>query len=188
MSVLSAQTIRQRVASGSLGIEPFCERSRAHGMSYGLSACGVDLRLGRGLWLFPFWGRLGFVMEHIRMPRDLRGKIENKSTLARRFIDASRTTNAEPGWQGYLTVEITHDRPWPIYLKKGTPIAQIVFEELDRPTDQPYGAGDKYQNQPAKAVKAIATSEAHVAQLTQQPAWASFTKSQLRQCANRETD
>ena len=37
MTVLSAQTIRKRGI-----VTPFCERSVAHGMSYGLSIAGYD--------------------------------------------------------------------------------------------------------------------------------------------------
>lgn len=159
MTILSSQTIRKRIADGSLSITPFEERQQANGMSFGLSCCGVDLRLGRSVWIFPFWGRLAVALEHIRMPNDLRGKLENKSTLARRFIDASRTTNIEPGWSGFLTLELTHDRPWPVFLRKGTPIAQVVFETLDEPTEQPYGKDDKYQDQPARPVKAIVRYE-----------------------------
>lgn len=153
--ILSAQSIRERVERGDLIIEPFHPRTRIHGRTYGLSACGYDVRLAKGLWLFPFWGRLGYVLERTGIPPDLRMRIENKSTNARLFIDASRTTNGEPGWCGHLTLELTHDRPWPIYLRAGTPIVQLVFEQLDRPTDQPYGDGDKYMNQPARPVPAI---------------------------------
>lgn len=153
MSVLSAQSIRRRVEDGSLHIEPFSEGGRAFGLSFGLSCCGYDIRLGEAVTLFPFWGRLSFAMEEIGLPDDLRAKIDNKSTNARLFIDASRSTNAEPGWSGHLTLELTHDRPWPVRLPAGYPIAQVIFETLDEPTERPYRG--KYDRQPARAVPAI---------------------------------
>ena len=145
MSILSAQSIRKRVQSNSLKIEPFSEPARAHGRSYGLSSCGYDLRLAEDILLWPFWGRLGSVIEYIEMPDDLRGKIENKSTNARIFVNAAQGTNIEPGWSGYLTVELTRFLPWPVRLKKGTPIVQVVFELLDEPTEMPYRG--KYNGQ-----------------------------------------
>ncbi|MBB3997224.1 dCTP deaminase [Aureimonas pseudogalii] len=152
--ILSAQTIRKRVENGSLVIEPFFpEPQKAYGLSFGLSSCGYDIRLAQAVVLFPFWGRLGSALERIGIPSDLRAKIDNKSTNARLFIDASRSTNAEPGWTGHLTLELTHDRPWPVRLPAGYPIAQVIFETLDEPTERPYRG--KYQNQPDRPVAAI---------------------------------
>lgn len=153
--ILSAQSIRRHVEAGALVIHPYHERSHSHGRTYGLSACGYDIRLGEDVWVWPFWGRLSFALEYIALPNWLRGRIENKSTNARLLLDASRVTNIEPGWYGNLTLELTRDKPWPIFLRKGTPVAQVVFERLDEPTEQPYGSEDKYQNQPAHAVPAI---------------------------------
>lgn len=152
MTDLSAQTIRR------LGlVKPLHERAEAFGMSYGLSACGVDLTLGEDVFLWPKTQVNSFVNEHIALPPFIRGKIENKSTMARHKIDASATTNAEPGWHGYLTVEI-YNRSWlPRFLRAGTPIIQIVFSFLDEPTEQPYPEDGKYQGQPRRTVGPIFT-------------------------------
>lgn len=136
---------------GELMIMPFNERRVAEGKTFGLSSAGYDVRLAQTLWVWPFWGRLGSIMEYIDLPPDLTCIIRDKSSNARRFITVQNTT-AEPGWRGYLTVEITRHLPWPVRLKKGTPIAQLVFELLDRTTDQPYQG--RYQNQPPRPVKA----------------------------------
>jgi deoxycytidine triphosphate deaminase len=42
---------------------------------------------------------------------------------------------------------------WQIAAKRGTPIAQVVFKQLDHPTDQPYSG--KYQHQKAGAQPAV---------------------------------
>lgn len=164
MTLLSAQTIRSRVAAftrrrtlgtepsplrvenGELVISPFCERAKSNGRSYGLSACGYDVRLAQDIWLWPFWGRLGSIREYLALPADLAARVLDKSTNARCFIFVQNTI-IEPGWRGYLTVELTRILPWPVRLRSGTPIAQIVFETLDEPTEQPYGADGKYQDQ-----------------------------------------
>lgn len=141
--ILSAQTIR-RVKP----ISPMNERTKFEGRSYGLSSCGYDIRIAEDIWLFPFWGRLASSMEFFHMPFDVAAEVKDKSTNARCFFFVQNTF-IEPGWHGYLTLELTRGLPWPIRIKKGTPIAQIIFYQLDQPTEQPYSG--KYQNQPAGA-------------------------------------
>jgi dCTP deaminase len=133
-------------------ISPFNEQARIHGRSYGLSACGYDVRLAKGLWLWPFWGRLGSIIEHIDLPDGIVGEVKDKSTNARLMVFVQNTV-IEPGWHGYLTVELTRFKPWPIYLKAGTPIAQIMFKRLNMNTSKPYRG--KYQNQKEGAQPAI---------------------------------
>lgn len=96
------------------------------------------------MWLWPFHGRLGSIIEFIRLPNDLSAEVKDKSTNARMFVFVQNTI-IEPGWAGYLTVELTRFLPWPIKLRAGTPIAQVVFHQLDEPTEIPYRG--KYQNQ-----------------------------------------
>lgn len=126
---------------------PMEEKKCTHeysGTSYGLTECGYDIRLAQDIWLFP--GRrfvLGFSMEKFRMPHHLMGKLMNKSSWARMGIDVSRTTNIEPGWVGFLTLEITYSRLRPLKLPMGCGIAQVIFEQIYEPA-QYVG---KYQNQ-----------------------------------------
>lgn len=152
MAILSAQSIRERAASQPPMVEPFNERTKVHGRSFGLSACGYDVRLAEDIWLWPFWGRLGSIMEHLHLPNDLCAEVKDKSTNARLFVFVQNTV-IEPGWRGYLTVELTRFLPWPIRLKRGTPIAQIMFKRLDAPTEQPYDG--KYQGQKSGPQKPI---------------------------------
>lgn len=148
MTVLSAQTIRKLDI-----VSPLNDRFKVNGMTAGLSCCGVDLTIGQDILIPPKTQVNSFVQEKIRMPFNIRGKVENKSTLARLGIDASATTNVEPGWFGFLTIEIYNRSWWFKSLKKGTPICQVVFEFLDEPTEQPYIG--KYQDQPKRTVEAI---------------------------------
>lgn len=137
--ILSAQTVRSRNL-----VRPFCEPSKSNGRSYGLSACGYDIRIAQTIWLWPFWGRLASSMEFFFMPKDVCAEVKDKSTNARLFVFVQNTV-IEPGWYGYLTLELTRCKPWPIRIKKGTPIAQVVFKQLDKPTELPYSG--KYQAQ-----------------------------------------
>lgn len=143
MSVLSAQSIRRRRL-----ITPFCERQQhaESGCSFGLSACGYDVRIDQDLCIRPGEFVLASTMERFHMHTDIVGRVHDKSTWARRGL-AVQNTVIEPGWAGYLTLEVTNHGIDRFFLRRGTPIAQIIFEWLDHPTDQPYPADGKYQNQ-----------------------------------------
>jgi dCTP deaminase len=138
--ILSAQSIRRR------GIfTPFSERTVHNGMSYGLSSCGYDVRIAEMLILWPGDFRLASTIEHFDVPNDVAALIKDKSTWARRGI-CCQNTLAEPGWRGHLTLEITNHSKDLITIHAGDPIAQVVLQLLDEPTEKPYGQG-KYQNQ-----------------------------------------
>jgi dCTP deaminase len=147
MAILPAQTIR-----ALRPIYPFHERSVANGRSFGLSSAGYDVRIKQTIWLWPFWGRLASTIEHFDLPNDVLARVCDKSSNARKFVTVQNTV-CEPGWRGHLTLELTRRLPWPIRIKAGTPIAQIIFERLEEPTEQPYSG--RYQNQADRPVPAI---------------------------------
>jgi len=145
--ILSAQSIRKRVADPRHPlIFPFFERTTYEGRSFGLSSCGYDIRIAETIIVPPYFGRLASSIEYFKMPNDLCAEVKDKSTNARLFVLVQNTI-IEPGWYGHLTLEITRMLPWPIKIKRGTPIAQIVFKRLDEVTEQPYSG--KYQAQEA---------------------------------------
>lgn len=155
--ILSAQSIRRRCSKStalSPMVFPFFERTRHEGKTFGLSAAGYDVRIQQDIWLWPFWGRLASTVECFDIPHDIIAFVHDKSSWARKFVLVQNTV-IEPGWRGWLTLELTRFLPWPIKIKAGTPIAQIVFHELDERTAQPYPEDGKYQDQPARPVAAI---------------------------------
>jgi dCTP deaminase len=140
--IASAQTLRLLKP-----VEPFVERSTVGGMSYGLSSAGYDVRIAEPISLNPGEFALASTMERFKMPNHLIGIVHDKSTWARRGL-AVQNTVIEPGWEGYLTLELTNHNPYEVIgFDTGWPVAQIVFHLLDQPTDQPYTG--KYQNQEA---------------------------------------
>lgn len=181
MTVLSAQSIREqcKLRPGELlgdwqqpMVSPFHERTEVVYVndewrlkkteliewidcpvfSYGLSSAGYDVRIAEDIWLWPFYGRLASTIEHFNIPDNVLAEIADKSSWIRRFVILGNS-KAEPGWRGYLTLELMRWLPWPIRIRAGTPIAHIVFHKLDKPTDQPYVG--KYQDAPRGAQKAI---------------------------------
>jgi dCTP deaminase len=153
--ILSYQTIKYRCKYENL-IHPWVERSISHGMTYGIGPAGYDIRIAQGLVLPTGKFQLVSSMEHFEMPNDLLAQVVDKSTWARKGLCVQNTV-IEPGWVGYLTLELTNHSHLPIYIKQGMPIAQIVFCKLDHPTAEPYRG--KYQNQDDRPVPAILESE-----------------------------
>jgi dCTP deaminase len=139
--IVSAQTLR-RIQP----IYPFHERTEEMGMTFGLGPAGYDVRIAESFILWPKQFRLASTIEHFETPTGMTFKVEDKSTWARRGLSLFNTTG-EPGWHGFLTLELVNQSWWPIRFRKGMPIAQIVFHLLDEPTDTPYEG--KYQDQQA---------------------------------------
>lgn len=145
---MSAQHIRLRKGM----VEPFCERTVLDGMSYGLSAAGYDVRVRERVALAPGGFMLASTLERFDIPPDILAKVSDKSSLARRGI-AVQNTIIEPGWRGYLTLEITNHGNKTVILAPGSPIAQIIFHMLSEPTESPYSG--KYQDQPDRPVESL---------------------------------
>lgn len=143
MTVLSAQTIRLAEI-----ISPFCNRTQHEGTgcSYGLSAAGYDIRLDEPITIRSGKFVLASSLEKFDMPNNVLAVVHDKSTWARRGIFVQNTV-IEPGWRGWLTLEISNLSGTDLRIVGGSPIAQIVFHMLDQPTDQPYPETGKYQDQ-----------------------------------------
>lgn len=137
--ILPAQSIRQMQP-----VTPFVERHPTHGVTGGLGPAGYDIHLDQDVWLWPGRFVLASASEHFSMPADVLGVVHDKSTWARRGV-ALQNTVVEPGWWGFLTLEITMHRWRFLRLRKGTPIAQVIFHRLEAPTEIPYRG--RYQDQ-----------------------------------------
>lgn len=88
---------------------------------------------------------LGKSFEYFNLPNDISGTCVGKSTYARTGIIVN-VTPLEPGWEGYLTIEIANTNPAParVYVMEG--IAQIRFERLPKVPSHTY-KGKKYDRQ-----------------------------------------
>lgn len=133
-------------------IEGMISDKRYHkGFSYGLDECGYSIRIKQSVWMF--YGRrfvLASSIERFDLPDYLMGRVLNKSTWARLGVDASMTTNVEPGWKGHLTIELRYARKRPILIPAGVGIAQVIFETLTEPATY----RGKYNEQPDRPVAA----------------------------------
>ena len=150
--ILSGKSIQK------LGIiSPHESRGVSHGLSYGEDYAGYSIRLAAPIMLEKNYLTLGVSLEYFCMPTNIIGRICDKSTNARQGILVQNTI-IEPGWRGYLTLEISYVPLRDIicssryyHLFAGTPIAQVIFEEIDYHVE---GYKGKYQDQPQTPVYA----------------------------------
>ena len=84
--------------------------------------------------------------EHFNIPANIVGICVGKSTYARLGIHVL-VTPLEPGWRGYLTLEIANLSNVAVKLYSGEGIAQIMFHEGDVPLVTYGDRGGKYQDQ-----------------------------------------
>jgi dCTP deaminase len=124
-------------------LTPLVSKGVQNGLSYGLSNASYDVRIEQNLILWPGRFALASTIETFNMPDDLAGVVMDKSTNARRGL-CVQNTFIDPGFRGFLTVELTNHSWRFIRLQAGDAIAQIVFHQLDHPTK---GYSGKYQDQ-----------------------------------------
>ena len=111
----------------------------------------VEVKPGEQFILHPGEFVLGSTLERVKLPDDLVARLEGKSSLGRLGLLIHSTAGyVDPGWDGYLTLELSNVANLPITIYPEMKIGQISFFLLTTPADQPYGsnaAGSKYQGQ-----------------------------------------
>ena len=111
----------------------------------------VEVETGESFILHPGEFVLGSTMERITLPDDLVARLEGKSSLGRLGLLIHSTAGyVDPGWDGYLTLELSNVANLPITIYPGMKIGQISFFRLSTPADVPYGSKgtrSKYQGQ-----------------------------------------
>ncbi len=93
---------------------------------------------------------LGTTKERVEVPPDLLATVEGRSSLGRLAVVIHATAGiVDPGYEGQITLELSNLGTAPVALTPGMRISQLVFTELTRPADRPYGVerGSKYQGQ-----------------------------------------
>jgi dCTP deaminase len=111
----------------------------------------VEVREDDALILHPGEFVLGSTLERVTLPDDIVGRLEGKSSLGRLGLLIHSTAGfVDPGWDGYLTLELSNVANLPITLYPGMKIGQISFLSMTTAAEVPYGAsslGSKYQHQ-----------------------------------------
>jgi len=173
--ILSDQTIREELASGRIGIDPLgdgCIQPSSVDLHVGHyfrvfrnhSLRAIDVKEDQEeltelveiadedvLMLHPGEFVFGATVERVRLPNDLVGRLEGKSSLGRLGLLIHSTAGfVDAGWDGYLTLELSNVANLPITVYPGMKIGQISFLRMTTPAEIPYGSsvlGSKYQHQ-----------------------------------------
>jgi dCTP deaminase len=158
-------------------IEPFVDSQKREGViSYGVSSYGYDMRVADEFKVFtnvhsaivdpknfspqsfvdiqtdvcivpPNSFALARSVEYFRIPRTVLTLCVGKSTYARAGI-VTNVTPFEPGWEGYVTLEISNTTPLPAKIYANEGIAQVIFFEADEECEVSYAdKAGKYQKQ-----------------------------------------
>lgn len=147
------------------------EKVSHNGVSHGLSEVGYDIRIKQDVHFFSHQDRmkslvetkysqevklnigrfaLASSVEHFDMPNNMMAVVHDKSTWARRGLSVFNTV-IEPGWRGFLTLELVYHREEDLIIPAGSGIAQVIFHEIAMPAKY----SGKYQNQADQPVPAI---------------------------------
>ncbi|MEM3400066.1 MAG: dCTP deaminase [Candidatus Micrarchaeia archaeon] len=82
---------------------------------------------------------LGKTVERIKLPLDIAGRLEGRSTYARMGVAVHITSGAiQPGSDNRQVLEIVNLSPYSIKLCKGLRLCQVFFEKLESATTKPY--------------------------------------------------
>lgn len=173
--ILSDRDIERAVRSGRIGIDPF-EPSHVQSSSVDLR---VDRRFrvfenhlypiidpkvyqpgltkemevppDSSFVLHPGEFVLGATVERITLADDIVARLEGKSSLGRIGLLIHSTAGfVDPGFDGYLTLELANVANLPIAIYPQMLIGQISFYLLSSSARRPYGSGSsgsKYQGQ-----------------------------------------
>ncbi|HWO13520.1 MAG TPA: dCTP deaminase [Polyangiaceae bacterium] len=104
----------------------------------------------RAFVLHPGEFTLGTTEERVRMPDDLVGMVDGRSSVGRLAVVVHATAGLiDPGFEGQITLELSNIGSIPVKLYPGMRIAQIVLHQMTSPAEQPYGTarGSHYLNQ-----------------------------------------
>src|SRR5690242_4919341 len=82
---------------------------------------------------------LAITMENVKIPADLMGRLEGRSSLGRLGLVVHSTASIfDPGWDGKPVLELGNLGRMAIKLTVGMRICAMTFEELSSPAETPY--------------------------------------------------
>lgn len=110
----------------------------------------IELARNEPFILHPGEFVLGSTVERVKLPDNLAGRVEGRSSFGRLGVIVHSTAGfIDPGFNGHITLEMTNIGRHPIALEVGTRICQIVFQILSHAAARPYGLerNSKYSGQ-----------------------------------------
>lgn len=162
--ILSDRTLKELIASGTLGVSPLDSES--------IQPASIDCRLGDDFLVVedrqmdtislsseiiyrkitgptitipPHSFLLATTMEYVKLPNDLTAFVEGRSSIGRIGLFIQNAGWVDPGFEGQITLELYNANSLPIRLEAGRRICQLVFCRMDQAAAAPYKG--KYQGQ-----------------------------------------
>jgi deoxycytidine triphosphate deaminase len=109
-----------------------------------------EVREGQSITIKPGHNIMGRIYERFRMPATCAGKIEGRSSFARMGLAIHCTGDfINPGWEGYMPLQLTNLGPYPLRLAPYFSICQLMLVRLSGQPERSYGDEDlrsKYVN------------------------------------------
>lgn len=158
MSILSDSSIRRAVQNDAIGIDPEPEEIQYQPAS-------LDIRVGDSYWnayadvmredcdelvIEPNTFYLTTTEETVTLPDNLSAVVTGRSSIGRKGLIIHTTAGwIDAGFSGEITLEVFNFNNEPVTLEAGTRIGQLVFFQMDKSAEEPYGSKStsKYQGQ-----------------------------------------
>lgn len=110
----------------------------------------VELTDGESVTIFPGQIVMARIYERFQIPNDYAGKVEGRSSYARIGLAIHCTGDfINPGWSGYMPLQLLNASPFPIRILPYLPICQLMLVRLSSPPVRTYGddqLASKYVN------------------------------------------
>lgn len=120
-------------------------RKHEHRATGELDEDGMPSKYDGAILIQPGEFMLGTTIERVRIPVSLAARVEGRSSIGRLGLAVHVTAGfIDPGFEGQITLEIVNFNPYPIWLRPGMRIAQLVFHETKTAGS---GYRGKYQGQ-----------------------------------------
>jgi deoxycytidine triphosphate deaminase len=146
-----------------------------------------DVAEGQSITIKPGHTIMGRVYESFRMPTNCAGKIEGRSSFARLGLSVHCTGDfVNPGWQGYMPLQLSNVGPYPLRLAPYFSICQLMLIRLASKPDRSYGDAElrsKYVND--EGGPSLWWRDARVEQLQQRLGEANTHEAILQEIVNR---
>jgi len=95
--------------------------------------------IGQNLSLAPGKQVITCSKHTYKLPTDYFGLVQTKGTLARLFVSATcNDGQIEPGFDGYITLEMVNHSPWTLEIPVGSDIAQMYLIKCTSPALKAY--------------------------------------------------
>lgn len=119
----------------------------------------IAIEEGESFFIHPGELVLGATMESVKIPDDLVGWLDGRSSLARLGLMVHVTAGRiDPGWEGQIVLEFFNNGKLPLALRPGMAICALSFEMLSTPALRPYNkrVNAKYKGQTGAVSSRIA--------------------------------